>query len=243
MSPQTGTQDPVVLSYLGLRRAIGIVGLALPFVLVAGQTLWQKNWGCWSTTCSAARRLGPFFIQDSISSYYDSPMRDVLVGSLCAIGVFLLSYRGYNNDKRDVIAGRFACIFAVGVALFPMDIGIVHYMFAGLLLLTLAYFCLVLFVKTSPARNPTRRKRYRNGIYRICGHTILVCIALIAVVMAVMQVPELKTELTLYTPIFWLESLAVFAFGLAWFTKGQAILADERPGTPPNPRADVAGAN
>jgi hypothetical protein len=167
-------------------------------------------------------------------------MRDVLVGSLCAIGVFLLSYKGYDNDKRDAIAGRLACIFAVGVALFPMDIGIVHYIFAGLLFLTLAYFCLVLFIQTSPTRNPTRRKIHRNGIYRVCGHTILLCIALIAAFMGVMQVPDLKTQLKPFTPIFWLESLAVFAFGLAWFTKGQAILADERSETPPNPRADVA---
>ena len=240
MSPQAGTQHPVVLSYLGLRKAIGIIGLALPFVLVFGQTLSQKSWGCCSTATSVPRRLGPFLIQESISSYYDSSMRDVLVGSLCAIGVFLLSYKGYDNDKRDAIAGRLACIFAVGVALFPMDMGIVHYIFAGLLFLTLAYFCLVLFIKTSPTRNPTRRKIHRNGIYRVCGHTILVCIALISAVMAVMQVPDLKTELKPFTPIFWLESLAVFAFGLAWFTKGQAILADERSETPPNPRADVA---
>jgi len=40
-------------------------------------------------------------IQDSISSYYYTDMRDVLVGSLCAIGVFLWSYRGYDDpDPR-----------------------------------------------------------------------------------------------------------------------------------------------
>ena len=28
-------------------------------------------------------------------------------------------------------------------------------------------------------------------------------------------------------PIFWLESLAVVAFGVSWLTKGEAILKDE----------------
>jgi hypothetical protein len=28
-------------------------------------------------------------------------------------------------------------------------------------------------------------------------------------------------------PIFWLEALAIFAFGISWFTKGEAILWDE----------------
>ena len=28
-------------------------------------------------------------------------------------------------------------------------------------------------------------------------------------------------------PMFWLESLAVVAFGISWLTKGEAILKDE----------------
>lgn len=39
-------------------------------------------------------------------------MRDVFVGALCAIAVFLRSYRGY--DRRDHIAGNLACVFAAG---------------------------------------------------------------------------------------------------------------------------------
>jgi hypothetical protein len=44
-------------------------------------------------------------------------LRGVLAGSLWAIGIFLMSYRGYQ--KRDEMAGRLACVFALGVALFP----------------------------------------------------------------------------------------------------------------------------
>src|SRR6266852_8308761 len=91
MNPQPNPQDSLVLSYLGLRKAVGIIGFALPFVLAIA---------------------GPG-IQGSISCYYYTDMRNVLVGSLCAIGVFLMSTRGY--DLRDEIAGRLACVFAIGV--------------------------------------------------------------------------------------------------------------------------------
>jgi len=134
MPQQPGRQNPAVLSYLGLRKAVGIIGVALPFVLIIGKRLLE----------------GPG-IQSSISSYYYTDMRDVFVGSLCAIGVFLMSCRGY--DCRDEIAGRLACFFAIGVALFPTTpsispnfeevvIGGLHLAFAALLFVTLAYFCL-----------------------------------------------------------------------------------------------------
>src|SRR3989344_41314 len=92
--------DYLVLSYLDLRKAIGVIGMALPFVLVFGKFSIQGGG-----------------IQSSISSYYYTVMGDVFVGSLCAIAVFLGSYRGYT--RTDSIAGNLACVFALGTALFP----------------------------------------------------------------------------------------------------------------------------
>jgi hypothetical protein len=91
----------LVLSYMALRRAIGVLGSGLPLLLALGKMLLQ----------------GPG-LEHSISAYYYTAMGDVLVGSLCAIGVFLLSYQGY--ERADQIAGRLACVSAVGVALFPV---------------------------------------------------------------------------------------------------------------------------
>ena len=96
-----------------------------------------------------------------------------------------MSYRGY--ERKDEIAGRLACIFAIGVALVPTApdlggslqdklIGGLHLSFAGLLFLTFAYFSLVLFIKTAPDKTPTRQKLKRNTVYRICGYTIVACI-------------------------------------------------------------------
>src|SRR5713226_3366780 len=214
MNQQSGPQDPLVLSYLGLRKAVGIIGLALPFVLAFGKMLLE----------------GPG-IQDSISGYYYTDMRNVFVGSLCAIGVFLMSCRGY--DRKDEIAGYLACVFAIGVALFPttpyMDatsqdklVGTLHLSFAALFFLTLAYFSLALFTKTAPDKNPTPRKLQRNTVYRVCGYTILACIFF----MVIVALPPVKTLVEWLSPVFWLESLAIIAFGASWLTKGETILKD-----------------
>jgi protein-S-isoprenylcysteine O-methyltransferase Ste14 len=215
MNQQSGPQDSLVLSYLGLRKAVGIIGSALPFVLAFGKILLQ----------------GPG-IQGSISGYYYTDMRNVFVGSLCAIGVFLMSCRGY--DRKDEIAGYLSCFFAIGVAFFPTTpdmsatsrdrlIGTLHLSFAALFFLTLAYFSLKLFTKTDPNKNPTRRKLQRNTVYRVCGYTILLCIFLCFIV----ALPRVKSLLAWLTPVFWLESVAIVAFGVSWLTKGETILKDQ----------------
>jgi hypothetical protein len=211
---QPGPQDPLVVSYLTLRKAVGIIGCALPFVLAIGKMVSQ-GWG----------------IQSSISMYYYADMRNVFVGSLCAIGIFMMSTRGY--DRSDVIAGILASMCALGVALFPTTpdgatncrvkvIGGMHLGFAAALFLTLAYFSLFLFTKTDPTRTPTPRKLTRNKFYRGCGWTILVCIAL----MLVDLIPVVKAYFERCKPVFWLESVAVFVFGVSWLIKGETILKD-----------------
>src|SRR3954471_7887019 len=69
----------LVISYLGVRRAIGAVGLLLPVLL--GPVGWL---------------VFGIEIQDNMSSYYHTLLRDVFVGALCTIGVFLFCYRGYD---------------------------------------------------------------------------------------------------------------------------------------------------
>lgn len=213
MAQQPDLNNNLVISYLGLRRAIGILGIALPFVLAIGEILHRGSG-----------------IEGSISSYYHTGMRDVFVGCLCAIGIFLMSYRGYD---RDHIAGIFGGICAVGVALFPMAgeadhtshahvIGVLHYVFAALLFLTLAFFCLILFTKTGPENTPTPQKRQRNFVYKICGITILICIVLVP---ATRLLPG-DSPVGSIGPVFWLEALAIVSFGVSWMVKGETILRD-----------------
>src|SRR5258705_441416 len=133
----TRAKDPIVLSYLALRKAVGAVALGLPFVLAIPWWVLRDH-----------------IFESSISSYYHTGMRNLFVGSLCAIAMFLLCCRGY--DWKDEVAGIFSSLCTLGVAFFPtapdgtatvrqQQIGTVHYIFAALLFSTLAYFCLVLF--------------------------------------------------------------------------------------------------
>src|SRR5438132_6135254 len=125
----------LVISYFSLRKAVGIIGLLLPFVVAVGKIILDGGG-----------------LQTSISAYYYTVMGNVLVGSLWAIGVFLFSYRGY--DRKDEIAGKIASVAAIAVALFPTNpkdaltgswVGRIHFTSAVILFLTLAFFSLVLF--------------------------------------------------------------------------------------------------
>ncbi len=158
----------------------------------------------------------------------------MFVGTLFVIGFFLLSYKGY--DRSDDIAGDLACLFAVGVAIFPTFsdgaaatgsriIGYVHYACAALFFLTLAYFSLFLFTKTHPDKPPSKRKRHRNRVYKVCGYTMVSC--LILVVIWSIFPDNIADHLERYHPVFWLEALAIVTFGISWFTKGEGILQDE----------------
>ncbi len=202
-------EEDALVSYLTLRRAVGAMGVLLPPVLALGCIL--MGW---------CRGLEP-----SISAYYGTGMRDVMVGTLFAIGWFLFAYRGY--DRRDDLAGNLACGFAIAVALFPTTsdtsaIRTVHWLAATGLFLVLAYFSLVLFTKTDPAQPPTPRKRLRNRIYKACGVIMLACIALIALYALLPGAAGLAS----LQPVFWLESAALWAFGVSWFVKGETVFTD-----------------
>ena len=204
-----GGGERVLVSYLTLRRVVGILGVLLPVLLALGCLVFGS--------CAELR--------NSISDYYGTEMRDVFVGILFAIGWFLFSYRGY--DRKDDIAGTLACLFALGVALFPATseskaIRTAHFLSAAALFLVLSCFSLYLFRKTKPGVPPTPQKVWRNRIYMACGVIMLACIASVAVYLRFLQ----DTSVAAIKPVFWLESLALWAFGWSWFVKGETLLRD-----------------
>ncbi|MGC1309906.1 MAG: hypothetical protein WA885_21985 [Phormidesmis sp.] len=217
MNNRFANNKRLVVSYLMLRKAIGCLGMALPFVLALGGLLIFKTG-----------------IQPSVSDYYYTGMGDVFVGTLFAMGVFLFSYKGYG--QRDNLAGNVAAVCVIGTALFPttpenasalaMTIGKVHLTFATLYFATLAYFSLALFTKSDPTRPPTPQKLQRNRVYRICGYTIVA--ALVAIALLSFLPDSLRDPLRGLDPVFWLESVAIIAFGVSWFVKGEGILEDEK---------------
>jgi len=201
------SQDPdqsLVISYLSLRRLIGVLGMALPVVVMI--------WG-W-TICGCTSAL------PSISDYYSLRTRDAFVGILCAIACFLFTYRGFDDDERY---GNLAALFAVAVAFFPNSgtplERTVHFSAAVGLLLVLAYFSLRIFTKSDG--HPTPQKLVRNRVYTICGGLILVCVVLIGLYKSVWA------DTRAWHPVFWLETLALWAFGFSWLVKGETLWRDK----------------
>ncbi len=225
MPAQSASRNPAILSYHTLRRLVGIIALSLPFSLPAGAILLAL--------VGPAHALPRPLVECAISDYSYTPMRGVYVGCLWVMAMFLICSRGY--DRHDEIAGYLAGAFTLGVALFPsenprsvqysrlqIDLGFVHSAFAALMFLSIAYFCLFLFRRSSPDRKFTRRKQHRNAVYWICGVVIVLCMC-VMVGLTLMGLVEAPVPLH---PFFCCESLALIAFGVAWLTKGEGLLRD-----------------
>lgn len=203
-----------VISYFTLRKAVGVLGIVLPIVLVFGNILATGEWK----------------ILNSISSYYHTIMRNGFVGILCGVALFMFSYRGHKYI--DNLAGDLACIFALGIAFFPNNtanpsdiINILHLISAILFFVVLIFFSLVLFTKTDPDKEMTAQKKNRNTIYYTCGFTMLGSILSIAIYM--LWIKGKYPAIDSLSLVFWFETIALLAFGLSWLTKGQAILKDK----------------
>ncbi len=208
----------LVVSYLSVRRAIGGIGLALPVLL--GPVGWL---------------VFGIEIQNNISSYYHTVLRDVFVGAMCAIGIFLFCYRGY--DWIESWTANFGCLSALGVALFPLDansdplyqkslIGYMHSFFGGAFFLTLAFYSLYHFpTRKSKPHEIATHELERNLIYWTSGVVILVSMLAMGAYLLLLPT-EWKDWLNGYNFLFWLEWIAIWSFAAAWLTKGRAIFAD-----------------
>ena len=198
-----------IYSYLALRKAVGWIGILLPFTLMIGFILiFRGN-----------------VILDSISHYYYTGMRDFFVGAVCAIALFLFFYKGH--DSWDNWISNFAGLFAIGIAFFPTAeygpnnwIGIIHFYSAAAFFLTLAGFSIFLFTRKDS--NPTREKLTRNIIYVICGLVMIACLIAIFIYFNFIHIDKSKSSF-----VFWAETLALIAFGVSWLTKGGTLYPDK----------------
>jgi hypothetical protein len=199
-----GSPRFMVVSQIELRRLVGGLGALLPVVLVTS--------GYMQCRCP---------LQPTISHYYDlgGVTRDLFVGILFAIATFFWTYRGYDSGDRWTARVASACAF--GVALFPhagtQVLSLLHFASAVGLFGALAHFALRLFPKAGAT--PTREKLWRNRIYRACGWIIVMCIGAITVLVVM-------GSRFAWSPVFWLEALAFWAFAISWLVKGEVVLRD-----------------
>lgn len=199
---RTTQTNELVISYLLLRKTVGWIGILLPFVLMVG-----------NVAMSASR-------PDSMSGYYYTPMRNVFVGALCALGVFLIAYDGYDNVDRWIT--NIAGLCAIGVAFCPTQpsgpittaqnvLGDCHVVFAICTFTALGLMALR-FAKGQQSRGEI-------AAYRVCGYLIFACVLLAAA--SNFLPPSVNAS---WPVLFILEATAVVAFGISWFVKGTTLL-------------------
>ncbi|MBC9032884.1 hypothetical protein IAG41_10815 [Sphingomonas sp. JC676] len=210
--------DPlsVSLSYEILRNGIGVLGLALPIVLLVGGGLDD--------------------IQRSLSAYYHfsraapgqygaGTMRDAFVGILCAIGAFLFFYRGHS--LQEDLALNAAGISVVLVALVPMEwpsytvyattvAGKIHWISATVFFIMIAYVCVFRARDTLCLMNDAGRRRIFERIYVVLGALMLATPAAIA---AVGQMSSVRNG---YATLV-IEIAGIFVFSAFWLIKGFEI--------------------
>jgi dipeptide/tripeptide permease len=172
----------------------------------------------------------------SVSSYYHTGAVAAFVGVLVTLAVFLLTYRGYDNEarRRDQTVAVIAGIAAIGVACFPTGvpgglpapswctpvIRTIHYVSAVILFGSFVVFSLYLFRKTDVKKGeplPTA-KQQRNRIYVLCGVAMSGCMVWAGIAGIV------------HAPVFWPEALAIECFALSWLVKGRADWTVTRAG-------------
>ena len=224
-------KPPEIISYYTMRRAIGVLGITFPLILVAGSSIFGE--------CKE--------VQMSISAYYHTNMRNLFVGLNCAVALFLFAYRGH--DWMDNLTGYLGSIFVLGVAFLPCTIstpdppclipvsvqnplvGDLHNVSALSYFLVLIVYSMFLFPKTHVDKQSGEKlymgaqKRKRNVVYYICGSLMILALPLIVLYMIFLEkrYPGLKS----HRPVFWLESVVLMSFGFSWLTKGQLFFRDE----------------
>jgi hypothetical protein len=211
MTVTSNEAGSMVATYLLLRKAIGWIGTLLPIVVIVGD---------------AAFSSGP--LPNSLSDFYYTPMRNILVGALCVLGVFLLLYDVSVRFDRWITNA--AGLGVLGVAFLPGSpqaprlttsqevIGNIHVVFAAIAFIGLAITMWRFGEAISdgpgaPAPSPRAHLFYRVSACLMMGFVILSGVAIL--------LPLSIQNSTL--AIFDTEALAIVTFGVCWLVKGQAL--------------------
>ena len=240
---QVELEDKIWLlnSTKNLRRIVGGLGMLLPVLL-------------WFWILVKHSEPSPL---PSISHYHFTSAAGLFAIVLGLIGIFLIVYR-YENYRTDHIVSTIAGIAALGVVLIPTgnlsdyteyqgnSIVITrisesregwHYAFAGVFLMSLTFMSYYLFTKSNKeAGKRSANKVIRNRIFRTCAAVML--LALIVIISnpiadmdyfkhsaTISNWPKYYEELKL---TFYMETIAVLAFGFSWLIKGKTLFAEDK---------------
>lgn len=162
-------------------------------------------------------------IPSSISAtyYYDACITPFMI-ILGAASILLISYKGYSLQDDIILSlsgifGLCICLFPtftyshdfVGTFQLPVNVSsTLHNASAVIFFILLSYNSIFLFTKGDG--NPTKNKKIRNWIYRICGVGMLASFA-------ILLLPSF------YIQVWLVETIALFFFGLSFLTKADVF--------------------
>lgn len=182
-------------SYLYLSLGIGLIAVLLPVLLVIA---------------------GGYSTHDSISSFYHDkvgPTRDIMVGSLCAVGVFLFLFHGLSKKENWLL--NFAGVAIIAVALVPSpgdtDYGnaLIHRGSAIIFFVLIGIVAIFLAKGRIKDIKDERKKRWFAAAYNVAG-TAMIALPLIVV---------LLQEFLDGRAVLWAEWAAIWSFAAYWFLK------------------------
>ena len=175
--------------------------------------------------------------QGSMSAYYHSSTltKDIFVGALWAVGVFLILYQGFSQWENILL--NVAGTAAILVALFPMDWECgtngtgcrafnPHRFFAVLFFFSIASVCWFRAEDTLYLiRDDILRRNYRR-IYKTIGLAMAAAPITVFVLAVVLRLRETQSPW-----VFIIEAIGIWIFAAYWVTKSREIArtdAEER---------------
>jgi hypothetical protein len=94
---------PIALNAKLLLKIVGMLAFLLPVFMLVGVAI-----------------VPGVCMRESISGFYFTPVTgDIFVGSLCFIGLFLFTYRGWDGDRTDNLLASFAGACSIAIAITP----------------------------------------------------------------------------------------------------------------------------
>lgn len=191
--------DRAMRSHLFLSAGMGIVAAALPILLIG---------------------FGDYCSHFSISHFYhdDGPAaRNIFVGSLWAIGLFLILFRGLSSIENHIL--RLAGVLAIMVAMFPTkaaqgDMQITLHLVSAVLFFVCLAIVAVFYSKSriDDIIYPPKRRLFKRA-YNIAGAAMIGMPALVFAIRLIVG----RGGATHW--IFWIEASGIWAFAAYWFVK------------------------
>lgn len=185
-----------------LKLIVGVIAISLPIL---------------------TSRFASVALKSISESYYENGWsRSIFIGFLFAIASFLLAHNGVT--KNEMILSKIAAVAGLGVALFPCDCGhdpdvvpIVHGLSAAVMFVVLAYFCLAFYKRAKAKHYP--QAEVRAAIYVASGLVIVASIVVLALDYFLGHSLSARIERL----VFYGESAALVAFGVAWLTASKVL--------------------